>query len=123
MGISKRIVPNRGHSLLKRWRKSKLQIRRSEEDYKEDNHTLTTPDVGDLLVIRRALHAKEVPLECNQKEKMFHTHWTVRRKVCELIIHGSYTNVASTTLIDKLQVPTKVIPPLILFDGSSKGRR
>jgi len=34
-----------------------------EEEFKEDNHTLVTFDIGELLVIRRALLAKEVPFE------------------------------------------------------------
>jgi len=83
----------------------------SKEEFEEEEHTLVTPDVGKLLVIWRALHAKEVPLEPNQREQIFHTRCTIGSKVCEFIIdEGSCTNVASMTLIDKLQVPTKVYP-------------
>jgi len=43
--------------------------------------------------------------------------------VCELTIDGgSYTSVASLTLIDKLQLPTKVQPPT-LFNGLSSRTR
>jgi len=38
----------------------------SEEEYEEDDHTWVTPEVGELLVIRRVLHAKQVPLEPSQ---------------------------------------------------------
>ena len=75
----------------------------SEEEYEEDDHTLVTLDVGELLVIRRALHTKEVPLEPSQREQILHTCCTARGKVCKLIIDkGSCTNVASIPLIDKL---------------------
>ena len=86
-----------------------LEEETSEEEFEEEDHTLFTPDVGELLVIRRALHAKEVPLEPTQREQIFHTRCTIWAKVCEPIINGgSCTNVASMTLIDKLQVPTQV---------------
>jgi len=88
-----------------------IQEEGSEEEYKEDDPTLVTPDVGELLVIRRAVHAKEVPLKPNQREQIFHTQCTIGSKMCELIIDGgTRTNVAFTTLIDKLQVSTKVHP-------------
>jgi len=88
-----------------------LEEETSEEEFEEENRTLVTPDVGELLVIRRALHAKEVPFEPTQREQIFFTQGTIGGKVCELIIDGgSCTNVASMTLIHKLQVPTKVHP-------------
>jgi len=40
----------------------------SEEEFKEEDHTVVTPNVGKLLVIQRALHAKEVPLAPSQRE-------------------------------------------------------
>jgi len=79
-----------------------IEEKECEEEYEEDGHPLVTPDVGEFLVIRRAFHAKEVPLEPSQREKIFHTWCTVGGKLCELIIdEGSCTNVAATTLIDK----------------------
>ena len=67
--------------------------------------------MGKLLVIQRVLHVKEVPLKPNQKEQIFHTQWPIGGKVCELIIDGeSCANMASLTLIDKIQLPTKVCP-------------
>jgi len=86
-----------------------LEEKTSEEEFEEEDHTIATPDVGELLVIRRVLHAKEVPLEPTQREQIFHSRCTIGGKVCKLIIDGgSCTNVASMTLINKLQVPTKV---------------
>jgi len=62
-------------------------------------------------VMRRPLHAKEVPFEPTQREKIFHTQCPIRGKVCKLIIGGgSCTNAAFMTLIDKPQVPVKVHP-------------
>ena len=73
-----------------------LEEETSEEEFDEEDHTTVTSDVGELLVIRKALHAKEVPLEPTQREQIFHTRCTIRGKVCELIIDGGiYTNVAS----------------------------
>ena len=88
-----------------------LKEETSEEEFEEEDHTIVTLDVGELLVIWRALYAKEVPLEPTQSKQIFYTWCTIGGKVCELIIDGgSCTNVASMTLIDKLQVPTKVHP-------------
>ena len=50
-----------------------LEEQTSEEKFEEEDHTIVTPDVGELLVIRRPLHAKEVPFEPTQREKIFHT--------------------------------------------------
>jgi len=81
----------------------------SEEEFEEEDHRAVTLDVGNLLVIWKSLHAKEVPLKPTQREQIFHTRCTIGGKVSELMIYrGSYTNAASMTLIDKLQVPTKV---------------
>jgi len=79
--------------------------------YEEEDHTVVTPDVGKLFVIRRAHHAKQFPFEPTQREQIFHSRCTIGGKVCEPIINAdSCTNVSSMTLIDKLQVPTKVYP-------------
>ena len=83
----------------------------SEEEFEEEDHTVVTLDVGELLVIKRAPHDKEVPLEPSQRKQIFHTRYTVGDKVCELIIDGgSCTSVTSMALIDKLQVPTNMHP-------------
>ena len=68
----------------------------NEEQVKNDVHTLFTSYVGELFIIRRALHAKEVLLKPNQREQIFNNRYIVRGKVYELIINGrSCTNVAS----------------------------
>ena len=83
----------------------------SEEDFEKKDQTLITSDVGELLEIQIALHVQGAPCEPSQMDQVFHTRCIIGRKACELIIAGgSYTNVASTTLIDKLQKPTKMLP-------------
>ena len=42
-----------------------------------------------------------------QRENIFHTRCHVQKKVCNVIIDGgSCTNVASSTLVEKLGLPT-----------------
>ena len=78
----------------------------SFEDACDDN--VEYPVEGKSLVARRALNAqvKEDDLE-QQRENIFHTRCYINNKVCSMIIDGrSCTNVASTTLIGKLNLPT-----------------
>jgi hypothetical protein len=66
------------------------------------------PVEGESLVARRALSAqvKEDDME-QQRENIFHTRCHINIKVCSMIIDGgSCTNVASTTLVEKLNFPT-----------------
>ncbi|XP_056158507.1 uncharacterized protein LOC130134829 [Syzygium oleosum] len=63
-----------------------------------------------MLIIRRVLHV-EVSLDNEQRENIFHTRCTINGKVCSVIIDGgSCTNVALTTLVDKLKLPTTKHP-------------
>ena len=66
------------------------------------------PVKGKSLVARHALSAqvKEDDME-QQRENIFHTRCHIDNKVCSMIIDwGSCTNVASTTLVEKLNLPT-----------------
>ena len=66
------------------------------------------PVKGKSLVARHALSAqvKEDAME-QQRENIFHTRCHIDNKVCSMIIDwGSCTNVASTTLVEKLNLPT-----------------
>jgi len=61
---------------------------------------------GDLLVIQRVLNA-QIDVSDEQRENIFHTRCQIRDKVCGMIIdNGSCTNVASTTLVEKLGLTT-----------------
>jgi len=78
-------------------------------EYENEDHTLVTLDIGELLVIQRALRVEEVPFDPRQREQVFHTWCIVKSKMCELIIDkGSCTNMALMTLINKVEVPMKV---------------
>ena len=41
----------------------------SDEEFENEDQTLIISDVGELLVIQRALHVKEVPFEPSQREQ------------------------------------------------------
>ena len=63
---------------------------------------------GESFVARRALsvQVKEDDME-QQRENIFHNRCHINNKVCSMIIDGgSCTNVASTTLVKKLNLPT-----------------
>ena len=62
---------------------------------------------GESLVARQVLSAQVKEEENNQRENLFHTRCFVNNKLCSVIIDGgSYTNVASTKLLEKLALPT-----------------
>jgi hypothetical protein len=59
------------------------------------------------LVARRVLSLQRKNEDEDQRENIFHTRCYVRDKVCSVIIDGgSCTNVASTTMVNKLGLPT-----------------
>ena len=62
---------------------------------------------GESLIARRTLHVQQAPCDDNQRENLFHTRCLVKGKVCNMIIDGgSCCNIASTELVNKLQLPT-----------------
>ena len=66
---------------------------------------------GELLVERRALSVQAKENDKVQKENIFHTRCHVQKKVCSVIFDGgSCTNVSSTTLVEKLGIPTSKHP-------------
>jgi hypothetical protein len=73
----------------------------------EDANDEQNAVVGDLLVARRVLNVQVKDEESNQRENLFHTRCFVNNKVCSVIIDGgSWTNVASTYLVEKLALTT-----------------
>ncbi|XP_021737243.1 uncharacterized protein LOC110703765 [Chenopodium quinoa] len=75
--------------------------------YDEEDEILVEADEGQILVVRRALHSISTPLAEEQRENIFQTRCTIKDRVCNLIIDsGSCTNVASTTLVSKLNLET-----------------
>jgi len=48
------------------------------------------------------------PQDDTQRENIFHTRCTINGKLCYLIVDGgSYTNVASSRLVSKVNLDTK----------------
>ena len=66
---------------------------------------------GELMVARRALSVQVKGDDEVQRENIFHIRCHIQKKVCSVIIDGgSCTNVASTTLVEKLGMPTSKHP-------------
>ena len=62
---------------------------------------------GELMVARRALSVQAKEDDEMQRDNIFHTRCHVQNKVCSVIIDGgSCTNVASTTMVEKLGMST-----------------
>ena len=77
------------------------------EDADDEEYTVQ----GDLLVARRTLSVQAREDEEEQRENIFHTRCHVQNKVCSVIIDGrSCTNVACTTMVEKLRLPTSNHP-------------
>ena len=93
---------------------SDYEEKNEEENFEEKEGHIDEIDPethGQSLVLRRALHSKTVPMENNQREKIFLTRCKVEDRLCDMIIDtGSCTNVVSTTLVDKLKWPTTEHP-------------
>jgi hypothetical protein len=73
-----------------------------------DDDGVVYPMTGESLIARRALntHIKVDDAE-QQRKNIFHTRCHVNNKVCSMIIDGgSCTNLASTILVEKLNLPT-----------------
>ena len=59
------------------------------------------------LVARRALSLQVKEEEIVQRENIYHTRCHVKDKVCNVIVNGgSCTNVASTSMVEKLELTT-----------------
>ncbi|GAV82157.1 hypothetical protein CFOL_v3_25610 [Cephalotus follicularis] len=87
------------------------QKEESEVESSNDEETLIADPVnGKLLVVRRALHAK-LKTNDDQRENIFQSRCSIKGRVCSLIIDsGSCTNVAATTLVEKLNLSTTPHP-------------
>ncbi|XP_061346005.1 uncharacterized protein LOC133291717 [Gastrolobium bilobum] len=73
----------------------------------EDASDIELPVEGELLVARRALSVQVKEDKELQRENISHTRSHVKDKVCSMIIDGgSCTNVASTSLVEKLNLAT-----------------
>ncbi|XP_070044886.1 uncharacterized protein [Nicotiana tomentosiformis] len=77
-----------------------------EEAECDDEVESDTPNLP-LYVVRRVLSA-QVMEDMNQRENLFHGKCKIKDQVCSLIIDGgSCTNVASASMVDKLNLKTQ----------------
>ena len=77
----------------------------------EDDDDEQCAEFGELMVAKRALSVQVSEGEEVQRENIFHTRCRVQGKICSMIIDGgSYTNVASTTMVEKLGLTTRKHP-------------
>ncbi|CAA0843295.1 Unknown protein [Striga hermonthica] len=98
--INKRVMILRENGVIE----SESEHESSDDEQAEE----TTPEHGELLVVRRALNMQiKVEEAEQQRENIFHTRCLVLGKVCVLIVDGgSCANVASCEMVEKLNLPT-----------------
>src|ERR1044072_8420481 len=85
-------------------------IEEEEEAEKHDVEEAQIPS-GDLLMMKRVLEVVVKKEDTSQRETIFHTRCLIKGKVCSLVIDGgSCTNVASKSLVSKLQLETRPHP-------------
>nr|XP_043619798.1 uncharacterized protein LOC122591603 [Erigeron canadensis] len=104
--------------------RNNIDTEESEQVYDDDEseETYVGADIGDMLVVRRVMHANEVVTDAAQRENIFHSRCTVKGKVCDLIIGGgSYANAASTYMVEKLELPTVKHPRPYKLQWLSEG--
>ncbi|XP_073353940.1 uncharacterized protein [Aegilops tauschii subsp. strangulata] len=66
---------------------------------------------GEALVVCCSLNAQVVEEEKGQRHNLFHTRCLVNSKICRVIVDsGSCNNIASTEMVEKLQLQTKRHP-------------
>lgn len=86
-----------------------MTIRRRNKD------PLIDTSKGDLLVTRKTFIMQNKSKEGEQRNNLFHTRCLVKGKLCSLNIDGgSCASVASTTMVDKLNLETHRYPQTLL---------
>ncbi|GAV79273.1 hypothetical protein CFOL_v3_22738, partial [Cephalotus follicularis] len=77
-----------------------------QEESNDDEELIVDPMNEESLVIHRSLHSKMERMD-DQIENIFQSRCSIGNKICSMIIDsGSCANVASTTLVTKLGLPT-----------------
>jgi hypothetical protein len=75
------------------------------------------------LVVHRVLSTQVAQAEKNQRHTLFHTKGVVHERSIRIIIDsGSCNNLASTTLVEKLSLPTRTHPHLYLSHPVLEGK-
>nr|GEX44479.1 hypothetical protein [Tanacetum cinerariifolium] len=87
-----------------------------------DEKEVIGPDEGSCLVVRRTLSTTATQEENLQRESIFQTRCTIAQRVCTVIIDGgSCTNVASQTLVTKLNLATQPHPSPYVIQWLNQG--
>jgi len=80
-------------------------------------------DERDLLILRRTLSGLKESQDV-QRKNIFHSRCTVKGKVCSLIIDsGSCTHVASSSMVEKLQLQATAHPHPYTIQWLNKRKR
>ncbi|KAK9714387.1 hypothetical protein RND81_06G090500 [Saponaria officinalis] len=113
------------------WEKEGLVEYELEETVTEDGAVeegssqdmiVAPPDTGHNLVLWRIMHSQQTPLDEDQRSLIFRSRCTIQGRVCNLIIDGgSCTNVASTTMVNKMKLNTQDHPTPYKLRWLNKG--
>jgi len=88
----------------------------------EQEEVVEEADEGELLVLRRTMSGLKSEKE-EQRENIFHSRCTVQGKVCSLIIDGgSCTNVASSSMVEKLSLQATAHPHPYTIQWLNQGK-
>ena len=106
--------PNRRIISLAEWEASKKEEEEEDREIclmeEDQEEVVEEANDGELLVLRRALSSLKGDKE-EQRENIFHSRCMVQGKVCSLIIDGgSYANVASSNMVEKLNLQVMTHP-------------
>nr|GEX89142.1 hypothetical protein [Tanacetum cinerariifolium] len=97
----------------------------AEPELDEPGDELVYPDCGEALVIQRVLNvavSKSIDDNSWLRNNIFRTKCTPKGKICDTIIdRGSYENVVSTYMVEKLGMKTKDHPELYQLTWLKKG--
>jgi len=88
----------------------------------EQEEVVEEADEGELLVLRRAMSGLKSDKE-EQRENIFHSRCTVQGKVCSLNIDGgSCANVASSSMVEKLDLQATAHPYCYTIQWLNQGK-
>ena len=78
---------------------------------------------GQLIVLKKALSGLKISNYEEQHDNIFHTRCTINGRVCSFIVDGGTSvNVASTTLVEKLQPKAEPHPHLYSIQWLNQGK-
>ena len=104
---NKRVMVMRDNAEIETDNESDCDSMPSLEDADDEEYAVQ----GELMVARRALSVQAKEDDEMQRDNIFHTRCHIQNKVWSVIIDGgSCTNVASTTMVEKLGMPTSKHP-------------